>query len=92
ARAKNRDSISRNGNYVEVYISTPIAVCMKRDVKSIYKKAGKGLMKGITGLDDPYEPPKHPEITIDTTKMTPQQSVKVILDYLTKNNLISLHH
>lgn len=92
ARAKNRDLITRNGKYIEVYISTPIEICMKRDVKSLYKKAGKGLVKGMTGLDDPYESPINPEISIDTTKIKPQDSVNKIIDYLIKNKLIQLHN
>ena len=59
--------IAENGNYIEIHISTPIETCEKRDVKGLYAKARKGLIKGFTGIDDPYEKPETPEVTIDTS-------------------------
>jgi adenylylsulfate kinase len=63
SRARAREQI---GNFVEVYITTPVAECEKRDVKGLYKKAREGKITEFTGVDDPYEAPEHPEITVDT--------------------------
>jgi len=68
-------------NFVEVYVSTPIDVCEKRDVKGLYAKARKGEITQFTGIDDPYEIPKKPEINIDTTNMTIEESVKKVLKH-----------
>lgn len=70
------------GSYVEVYVRCPKDVCMKRDVKGMYKKALAGKLKGFTGVDDPYEEPEHPEIIVDTDKETVDESVKHIFDAL----------
>lgn len=74
------------GNFVEVYCDTPIAVCESRDVKGLYAKAraavaeGKGM--GFTGVDDPYEPPASPEVTLDTSKQGVAECVDQIIDKL----------
>lgn len=69
-------------NFVEVFVSTPIEECERRDVKGLYKKARRGELKNFTGIDDPYEPPRHPEITLDTTAMTVKQAASRVLDYI----------
>jgi adenylylsulfate kinase len=53
--------------FVEVYVSTPLAECERRDPKGLYAAARRGDIRQFTGIDDPYEPPEHPEVTIDTT-------------------------
>ena len=58
ARAKARELVERQGSFVEVYVATPLEVCEQRDVKGLYEKARKGLIKGFTGIDDPYEKPQ----------------------------------
>ncbi|MBI5469887.1 bifunctional sulfate adenylyltransferase/adenylylsulfate kinase [Candidatus Kaiserbacteria bacterium] len=88
AREHNRKLIAKNGTYIEIYVSTPIAVCEKRDRKGLYKKARAGLLKGFTGIDDPYEIPKHPELTLDTSKMTSEKSVEKIIDLLKRQDII----
>lgn len=75
-------------NFVEVYLSTPIETCEKRDAKGLYKKARAGEIKSFTGVDDPYEIPENPEITIDTTNENVDESVKKILKYLQASKLI----
>ncbi len=55
-----------NDNYIEVFVDTPLEVCEERDVKGLYAKARRGEIKGFTGIDDPYEPPLHAEIVLDT--------------------------
>ena len=54
------------GNFLEVYVNTPLSVCERRDPKGLYKKARAGDIRGFTGVDDPYEPPLSPEIQIET--------------------------
>ncbi len=60
-----------------------------RDVKGMYAKARRGEITGFTGIDDPYEAPMNPEITIDTMGSTPEQSAEIILDYLDKNGFLN---
>jgi len=63
------------GNFVEVYVKCPIAVCRQRDVKGLYKLVDEGKIKGFTGVDDPYEEPEHPELVVETDKETIEESV-----------------
>lgn len=88
ARRINRKSIEEVGHYVEVYVSTPLKVCQKRDVKDLYKKAGKGLVEKMTGVQDAYEIPQHADLVIDTEKMNPDEAVQAILDYLISKKYI----
>ena len=76
------------GRFVEVYVSTPLEVCEGRDVKGLYKKARAGTIKEMTGVDDPYEPPEHPEITVDTVRFTPTQSAEYIHGELERHGWI----
>ena len=66
-RAEIRSTIEAYGGFIEVHVSTPIEECEKRDRKGMYAKARAGLIKGFTGVDDPYEVPASPEVRIDTT-------------------------
>ena len=68
--------------FVEIFVDTPLAVCEKRDVKGMYAKARRGEIKEFTGIDDPYEPPLHPELTLDTVSHTPEENARRILQYL----------
>jgi len=70
------------GEFHEVHIDTPLAVAEERDVKGLYKKARRGDLKNFTGIDSPYEPPEHPEIYLDTTKHSSEQSADAIVEYL----------
>lgn len=79
SRARARDQI---GHFVEVYVTTPIEVCETRDVKGLYKKAREGKITEFTGVDDPYEAPEHPEITVDTVGHSPEQSAEFIIQEL----------
>jgi adenylylsulfate kinase len=76
-------------NFVEVYVNTPLEVCIQRDVKGMYKKALAGEMKNFTGVDDPYEAPLQPEIVIETEKELPAVSAERILTKLEKMGLLS---
>jgi sulfate adenylyltransferase len=68
--------------FVEVYVSTPLEVCEERDVKGLYAKARSGEIKGFTGIDDPYEEPVDPEITVNTVDTTPQDCAQEIIEFL----------
>jgi adenylyl-sulfate kinase len=78
-----RDQVrSRTPGFVEVYINAPVAVCEKRDVKGLYRKARSGELQGFTGVSDPYEPPVNPEVECRTDLETIHQSASKILAYL----------
>ncbi len=70
------------GEFVEVFIDTPLEVAEARDVKGLYKKARSGELKNFTGIDSPYEAPASPEIRIDTTSMSPEEAASFIVDKL----------
>ena len=69
-------------HFVEVFVDTPIEVCEARDAKGFYARARRGEMKGFTGIDDPYEPPLAPHITLDTVIHTPEENARAILEHL----------
>jgi len=79
ARDINRRQI---GDYVEIYCKCPVDVLIERDVKGLYKKAMAGEVKNMTGLQDPYEEPETPEITVHTNMETAEESVARIIQHL----------
>jgi sulfate adenylyltransferase len=79
SRRQNREMISRYGGYIEVYLSTPLEVCMKRDRKGLYAKGLAGRIKGVTGVDDPYEEPINADVVIDTTDAEPEEVAQEVL-------------
>jgi sulfate adenylyltransferase len=81
-------SMMAPGHFVEVFVDTPLAVCEARDVKGMYAKARRGEIKDFTGIDDPYEPPVNPEITLDTVANDRERNAKIILDYLVRTGLV----
>jgi len=81
-RREIRRSIEAYGGFIEVHVSTPLAVCEQRDRKGMYAKARAGLIKGFTGVDDPYEAPEKPELRIDTEELTPDEAAQQVLVYL----------
>ncbi len=70
------------GDFVEIYCKCPVEVCIKRDVKGLYKKALAGEIKNYTGIDDPYEEPLNPEVVLETDREMPEESVKKIIQKL----------
>jgi len=86
SRARARAEI---GRFVEVFVNTPIEVCEQRDVKGLYKKARAGQIREMTGVDDPYEAPEHPEITVDAVRMKPAQSAEYILQELERQGWLA---
>ena len=77
-------SIIKAGEFLEVFIDTPLAIAESRDVKGLYKKARSGELKNFTGIDSPYEPPEKPDIHIDTTNITSDQAADTIVSELLK--------
>ena len=69
-------------DFVEVFVSTPLEECEKRDVKGLYAKARRGEIKNFAGISAPFEAPEHPDITLDTSKLPVEESVKILLDYV----------
>jgi len=84
-----RDEVrAKHINFIEVFVDTPLEVCIQRDVKGMYKKALAGQMKNFTGIDDPYERPLNPEVIVRTIGETPEESAAGILAYLEQRHLI----
>ncbi len=82
---KDRETVRNlveEGEFIEIYVKCPLEVCEQRDVKGLYKKAREGIIKNFTGIDDPYEEPKNPEIIVETDKETLEESVNKIINYL----------
>ena len=76
-RRKSREEIDE---FMEVYVKCSIEECMRRDVKGMYRKALAGEITGFTGVDDPYEEPPNPELTLDTDKETVEESAQKVLE------------
>ena len=77
-RQRIRERISQGGGFIEIYVSTPINTCKQRDIKGLYKKAEAGLIKGFTGVDDPYQEPLNADVVIDTSVMSLVDSVQAV--------------
>jgi adenylylsulfate kinase len=81
----DRDRIRNNllpGEFIEVFVDTPIEVCESRDPKGLYKKARAGEIKGFTGIDDPYEAPESPELVLSAAEKTPDVLADEVITYL----------
>ena len=90
---KDRDGVRAlhaEGNlpFLEVHVATPIETCEQRDPKGLYKKARAGQLKNFTGIDDPYEAPAKPELTLDATNLSPQEAAVRIIAYLENQGLV----
>ena len=78
---ESRDFIRKHcADFVEIYVATPLEECERRDVKGLYARARRGEIKNFTGIDDPYEVPDQPELTLDTRALTVEQCVARVLD------------
>lgn len=77
------------GEFFEIFIDAPLKVCEERDEKGLYAKARAGLIKNFTGIDSAYEPPENPEITIDSTRLSPDQAATVIIEIMKENNRLT---
>ncbi len=90
--ARDRQSaraLFKEGQFVEVFISTPVELCIQRDPKGLYAKALRGEIKGFTGIDAPYEVPTEPELTLQTQGRTVKELVDKVLGYLKKANEVN---
>jgi bifunctional enzyme CysN/CysC len=76
------------GEFLEVFVDTPLAEAEKRDVKGLYKKARRGELKNFTGIDSPYEPPEHPEIHLHTVLQSPEEAAEQILKTLRDGGML----
>jgi adenylylsulfate kinase len=88
---RDRDAVRAQlapGDFVEIFVKAPLAVCEQRDPKGLYKKARAGELKGFTGIDDPYEEPLAPELTVDTTTRSPEALADEVLAWLEQTGRI----
>jgi sulfate adenylyltransferase len=81
ARNEVRNLVGRN-RFIMVFVDTPLEVCEQRDVKGMYSKARRGEIHGFTGIDDPYEPPLDPDLTLETVNCSPEDNARLIIDSL----------
>ena len=89
ARAASRRSAMEAGaGFVLVHVNTPLEVCEQRDRKGLYARARAGQLRGLTGVDDPYEVPANAELTIDTTTITVPEAIDTVLGYLIENGWV----
>lgn len=84
----NARKLLKEGEFIEVYVKCPIDVCEQRDTKGLYKKARAGEVKEFTGISAPYEEPLNPELTIDTSKLSLEESTRAILNYLEEKGYV----
>jgi bifunctional enzyme CysN/CysC len=78
-----------DGEFVEVFVDTPIAVAEARDPKGLYKKARRGELKNFTGIDSPYEAPEDPELRLDTTRLDLEAAADAVLAWLGERGMLS---
>jgi len=90
ARQISRDLITKHGGFIEVYLSTPLETCQKRDPKGLYEKVRRGEIKHFTGIDDIYEAPQHADISVDTSSLSIEASVGIILNFLYSAGYLTL--
>lgn len=83
-RKRAREIIGEE-NFIEIYVSTPLEECEKRDVKGLYKKARKGEIPNFTGVSSPYEKPDNPEMMVDTSKKPLEECVERVLDTVNRH-------
>jgi adenylylsulfate kinase len=76
--------------FVEIHVATSLETCEERDPKGLYKKARAGEIKQFTGIDDPYEAPEKPEVTIDTATTSPQEAAALLLGYLQERGIVAV--
>ena len=76
------------GEFIEVFVDTPLAVAEARDAKGLYRKARLGELKNFTGIDSPYEAPERPEICIDTTSLAVEEAADAVVAYLRSAGVI----
>ena len=83
-------ALAAGAGFVLVHVATPLAVCEQRDRKGLYARARAGTLRGMTGVDDPYEEPTNADLVLDTTDLTVAESVQEVLHHLTENGWVEL--
>ena len=83
-----RSMVEANGTFVEIYLSTPIEECERRDTKGLYAKARRNEIQNFTGVNDPYEIPENPELIFDTLDVSPEEITDTIIEYLKERNIV----
>jgi sulfate adenylyltransferase len=81
-------AVEAGAGFVLVHVATPLEICEQRDRKGLYARARSGQLRGLTGVDDPYEEPTDAELTIDTTSMTVPEAVELVLTYLVESGWV----
>lgn len=90
-RAAVRDMVEAVGDFVLVHVATPLAACEARDRKGLYAKARAGVITEFTGISDPYEEPEDAELTVDTSRLTPDEALGTVLDLLARGGWVPGH-
>lgn len=88
ARCEAREQVEALGGFVEIHVATPIATCEARDRKGLYAKARAGLLRGFTGIDDPYEPPERPEVTVFAAGERPGAAAEAVIAHLVREGYL----
>jgi bifunctional enzyme CysN/CysC len=83
-------SLVEAGEFIEVFVDTPLAQAEARDVKGLYKKARRGELKNFTGIDSPYEAPENPELRLDTVRLTPEAAALRVIEHLRETGIIDV--
>jgi sulfate adenylyltransferase len=78
----------RSDLFVEIFVDAPLEVCERRDTKGMYAKARSGEIKNFTGIDDPYEPPQHPEIRLNSVSLAAEDNARLVLDFLIQEGFV----
>jgi sulfate adenylyltransferase len=93
ARATARAMATAAGaGFVLVHVATPLEVCEQRDRKGLYARARAGQLTGMTGIDDPYEEPTDADLVLDTSGLTVEDAVSMVLSYLTESGWVEPRH
>jgi len=81
-------SLMPHGDFIEIHCFCPLTVCEQRDVKGLYKKAREGEIKDFTGISSPYEEPEKPDLKIDTSQLTLEESIQMVISLLRSRNIL----
>jgi len=87
ARRHARSLVEQHAPFVEVHVATPLEECARRDPKGLYAAAFAGEIEDFTGVSAPYESPESPEVTLDTTGVSPSESAGTVIEFLEKRGL-----
>lgn len=77
------------GEFIEIFVNTPLETCEQRDPKGLYKKARRGELQNFTGLDSPYEPPQYPELTLNAHTESANDLADRIIDFMQQRGMLS---